>query len=187
MNFLNILFIKKCTYTRSIIKTNDRLRVSAEWNHQDSSNIMQINQVANRKSICLRGSEANNSPKVNQANWTNKLHMHQSSSAPPIWYTAAGPAMGTRRTPGDYPDYPGVSTVMLLSTHRWRGIHGGVSVRKQLRIFKRIPADVRAASSPSPQVHRNERNARTMRHLLLARMLTAIQIKNYSTVASKKW
>lgn len=65
-------------------------------------------------SICLRGGS--------QTTRTNKLHMHQSS----------GPSTQPSGNPGEYPDYPGISTVMLLSTHHWRGIAGGVTLRETI-------------------------------------------------------
>lgn len=46
-------------------------------------------------------------------------------------------------SPGEYPECPGVSTVMLLSRLHWRGISRGGAMRKQLRKHKRTRVDVR--------------------------------------------
>lgn len=62
----------------------------------------------------------------------------------------------------EYPEYPGVSTKMLLSSHRWRGISLGGAMRKQLRVNKRTPKDVlkKEGSTPGRGQPRESRDRR---------------------------
>lgn len=69
--------------------------------------------------------------------------------------TATG---GCDRNPGEYPDCPGVSTEMVLSTHHWRGIFWGRShALMDARLNNKI-SRLTLYWCPSSQVKTNDRD-----------------------------